>query len=167
MTAKPLSIAELNSMDRATFVAKLGHVYERSPWVAERAWAARPFASRADLEKAMQDAVLAAGRDRQFELLRMHPALGTRLNLSGHSQAEQAGAGLLEATASERTELERLNRGYERKFGYPFILAVRNANVASILGSCRARVGADADAEFGESLRQVCTIAAFRLADLL
>jgi len=165
MTTEPLSIAQLNSMDRATFVARFGGVYEDSPWVAEQAWTARPFADRNALERAMQEAVRAAGQSRQLELLRLHPPLGTRLELSGCSRAEQAGAGLLEATAAERAELERLNRDYEDKFGFPFIFAVRNASLRSILDSCRTRIGADAKSEFDESLRQVFRIAAFRLAD--
>ena len=97
----------------------------------------------------------------------MHPALGTRLELSGYSRAEQANAGLQKASAEERAELERLNRDYEQKFGFPFILAVRNASLGTILASCRARIGAEAEAEFDESLRQVFRIAGFRLADLL
>jgi 2-oxo-4-hydroxy-4-carboxy-5-ureidoimidazoline decarboxylase len=167
MTAKSLSVSELNSMDRPTFVARFGGVYERSPWVAERAWSARPFADRDALERAMQEAVLEAGSERQLELLRMHPALGTRLKLSGYSRTEQAGAGLLEASAAERAELERLNAEYERKFGFPFIYAVRNASPHSILQSCRTRIHADMESEFEESLRQVFKIAGFRLADLL
>ncbi len=166
MTTEPLTIAQLNSMDLATFVARLGAVYEHAPWVAEQAWTALPFADREALERAMQDVVLEAGQERQLVLLRMHPPLGTRLKLGGHSLAEQTGAGLTEATAAERAELEMLNRGYEAKFGFPFILAVRNASVRLILDSCRTRIGSDARSEFDESLRQVFRIAAFRLADL-
>lgn len=167
MSASRISLAALNSMDRGAFVATLGGIYERSPWVAEKATGSRPFASRDALEHRMQEIVLAAGRAQQLELLRMHPALGTRLALSGYSRAEQADAGLQKASADERAELERLNGEYERKFGFPFILAVRNADLGTILASCRARIGADADAEFNESLRQVFRIAGFRLADLL
>jgi OHCU decarboxylase len=167
MTSGRLSIAGVNAMDRRTFVDHLGGIYEQSPWVAEQAWSARPFADRKSLEKAMQHAVLSAGRARQLELLRRHPALGTRLKMSGYSRQEQAGAGLAEAGAAEREELERLNREYERKFGFPFIYAVRNATLSQILESCRTRISADADAEFDESLRQVFKIAGFRLADLV
>lgn len=166
MTIPRLSIAKLNALDRAKFVAKLGGIYERSPWVAEQAWDKRPFADRAALERAMRQAVLDASEARQLELLRAHPALGTRLELSGYSRTEQAAAGLDEASMAQRRELEALNRAYESKFGFPFIFAVRNASLAAILESCRARIAADAKAEFAESLRQVFRIAGFRLADL-
>jgi len=167
MTTEPLSIAQLNSMDRPTFVARFGSVFERSPWVAEQAWQARPFKEHEALERAMQKAVLEAGQARQLKLLRMHPPLGTRLRLSGYSRLEQAGAGLLEASSAERAELEKLNRDYELKFGFPFIFAVRDASLRSILESCRTRIHADAKSELDESLRQVFRIAGFRLADLL
>jgi 2-oxo-4-hydroxy-4-carboxy-5-ureidoimidazoline decarboxylase len=160
------SIAEINALDRPAFVACFGGLYEQSPWVATEAWTRRPFPDRDALERALQDVVRQADRARQIELLRAHPRLGTRLAISGHSRTEQAGAGLGVLTAAERSELETLNEEYERKFGFPFIFAVRNANLRAILESCRGRIGADAGAEFDESLRQVFRIAAFRLAEL-
>lgn len=160
-------IARVNGLDRAAFVARFAAVYEHSPWVAEGAWDARPFANRTGLEEAMHDVVLGAGRDRQLALLRAHPRLGTRLELSGHSRAEQLGAGIASASEADRATLERLNRAYEEKFGFPFILAVRNASVPTILDSCRTRIDHDAPAEFEESLRQVFRIAHFRLFDLV
>ena len=108
-----------------------------------------------------------ASHAQQLELLQKHPRLGTRLALSGYSRSEQAGAGLLDASAAERAELEQLNSAYEGKFGFPFILAVRNANSRSILDSCRTRINHDEKSEFDESLRQVFKIAHFRLSDLL
>ena len=35
--------AELRAMDRQTFVAAFGEIFEHSPWVAEEAWQAGPF----------------------------------------------------------------------------------------------------------------------------
>jgi 2-oxo-4-hydroxy-4-carboxy-5-ureidoimidazoline decarboxylase len=162
-----MPIAAVNVLDRAGFVARFGGVYEHSPWVAEEAGEARPFADRAALEKAMRDVVLGAGRERQLALLRAHPRLGTRLELTVYSRSEQSGAGIASASDDERTELARLNKTYEDRFGFPFILAVRGATVPTILESCRARVAHDAETEFEEALRQVLRIAHFRLADLV
>lgn len=167
MTLRRLSITEVNAMQNAAFVTRFGSVYERSAWVAQGAWQARPFADCAALERAMQEVVRGATRASQLELLRMHPRLGTRQELSGYSRSEQAGAGLLAAGAADLEQLEQLNRTYEQKFGFPFILAVRNASVRQILDSCRMRVNHDEASEFEESLRQVFTIARFRLSDLL
>jgi OHCU decarboxylase len=167
MTAPmPLAIAEVNALDRDEFIGRFGGVYEQSPWVAGQAWLARPFADRGALELAMREAVLRAGHERQLALLRAHPQLGTRLTLSGHSRAEQAGAGLDRLDDAERSALAALNEEYERKFGHPYILAVRGASLHAIQDDLRARIGAGAAQEFDEALRQVFRIAAFRLADL-
>lgn len=166
MTAA-IPITAVNGLDRAAFVARFAAVYEHSPWVAEMAWEVRPFADRAALERAMREVVLAADRERQLALLRAHPRLGSRLELTSYSRAEQSGAGIAAATLAEREKLAFLNRAYERKFGFPFILAVRDASVPAILESCRTRTLNDASAEFEESLRQVFRIAQFRLADLV
>jgi 2-oxo-4-hydroxy-4-carboxy-5-ureidoimidazoline decarboxylase len=167
MTGERLSIQAVNKLDREAFIARFGGVYEHSPWVAEEAWGKRPFADRNALEHAMQAAVNDAGRTRQLELIRKHPALGTRKELSGYSHTEQAQAGILGAAETERRELAGLNRLYETKFGFPFILAVRGASLSTILDSCRTRLNHDFDAEFEESLRQVHRIAGFRLGDLV
>lgn len=166
MTAARLSIDAVNALGRDAFVERFGAVYERSPWVAEKAWVRRPFADRQALATAMQDIVMAAGRDRQLALLRAHPKLGTRLALAGFSKAEQAGAGIAAAADAERAELQALNARYEERFGFPFILAVRGATLPEILASCRRRIESDADSEFDEALRQVSRIAGFRLVDL-
>ena len=166
MSAVPLTIAEINALDLAAFVARFGGIYEHSPWVAEKAWQARPFADREALERAMWHVVRQADREQQLGLLREHPPLGTRLALSDYSRQEQSRAGLADLSALERSELEELNRTYEQKFGFPYIYAVRNANLRAILESCRNRIGADAETELAESLRQVSRIAGFRLADL-
>jgi 2-oxo-4-hydroxy-4-carboxy-5-ureidoimidazoline decarboxylase len=166
MTAA-MPIAAVNGLDHGAFVVRFGAVYEHSPWVAEGAWHKRPFADRTALEQAMRAVVQASDRDRQLALLRAHPRLGARLELSSYSRAEQSGAGIAAAGKADRETLARLNRAYEGKFGFPFILAVRGASVAQILDSCRARVEHDERTEFDEALRQVFRIAHFRLADLV
>lgn len=167
MSTSPASIAEVNGLDREGFVARFGGIYEHSPWVADSAWRSRPFADREALERALQAAVADAGHERQLALLRAHPRLGTRRPLTDYSRAEQQGAGLMSAAPVDLGELERLNRDYETRFGFPFILAVRNATLRQILDSCRTRIEHDAASEFDESLRQVYRIARFRLFDIV
>ena len=40
-----MKLAAVNALDETAFVAALGGVFEHSPWVAQRAFAMRPFAS--------------------------------------------------------------------------------------------------------------------------
>jgi OHCU decarboxylase len=167
MTGERLSIQAVNQLDREAFIECFGGVYEHSPWVAEGAWVKRPFADRSALERALQTVVSDAGQTRQLDLLCQHPALGTRRDLTGYSRGEQAGAGILGAAEAERRELAGLNQQYETRFGFPFILAVRGADLRTILDSCRTRLNHDFDTEFAESLRQVFRIAGFRLGDLI
>ena len=53
------SLAEINALDAAAFTARLGGIYEHSPWIAQRAWPQRPFASVQGLHAAI--AALLAG----------------------------------------------------------------------------------------------------------
>ena len=162
-----LTIAQVNQMDQAAFVAAFGGVYEHSPWVAERAWHARPFESRAMLEAALEKVVDEADQRDQLTLLRQHPRLGVIADLTSFSQQEQAGAGLQAAAAADLQELANLNDTYEDRFGFPFSIAVRGLEVPEILQACRNRLGSERDAELHQSLAQVRKIAGFRLNDLV
>ena len=160
-----MTLAVVNQMDRETFVATVGWVFEHSPWVAERAWAARPFDGLDALHLAMVDQVEAAPLEEQLALLRAHPDLGTRARISDASKGEQAGAGLDTLTAAEFDHFERLNSAYRDKFGFPFLLAVKGSTKHDILRALDERLEASPDDEFHETLRQVFRIARFRLQD--
>lgn len=156
-------------MNRAAFVARYGGIYERSHWVAETVWdeghgAAGPEA----LAAPMVAAVEAAGEAAQAALLRAHPDLAGRLALAGdltpESAAEQAGAGLDRCSPEELAEFQRLNGAYTARFGFPFILAVRGHDRASILAAFRARVANPPEREVRTALDQVHRIARLRLA---
>jgi 2-oxo-4-hydroxy-4-carboxy-5-ureidoimidazoline decarboxylase len=158
-----MTIDELNSLPREAFVGALGGIYEHSPWVAERAWDQRPFASIEALHGVMRAAVDGASSEVQLRLLRAHPDLGARLQMSAASTGEQAGAGLDRLGAGEFERLRDLNLAYRAKFGFPFILAVKGATKAEIFAALERRFGNEPEEEFREALRQVHRIAAFRL----
>jgi 2-oxo-4-hydroxy-4-carboxy-5-ureidoimidazoline decarboxylase len=158
-----MTIADLNGMDRDEFVESIGWVFEHSPWVAERAHAAQPFASIEALHAAMVDEMRRATRDQQLALLRAHPDLGARAGMSGSSAAEQARAGLDRLSPVQFDTLQRLNREYRDKFGFPFLHAVKNGTLAGILAALERRRTAPYDEELDEALRQVSRIARFRL----
>lgn len=166
-----MTLVELNALDRATFVAALGHIFEHSPWVAERAYDAGPFGSADDLHRAMCDVVARAGGQAQLALIRAHPRLAGRAAIAGDltqdSRKEQSGAGLDRCTPEEFASLTALNAEYDAKFGFPFILAVRGHTRATILANLVERIAHDGDAELAQALRQIERIAAFRLHDLL
>jgi 2-oxo-4-hydroxy-4-carboxy-5-ureidoimidazoline decarboxylase len=166
-----VTIDELNAMDETRFVAHLGGVFEHSPWVADGAWAARPFASIDALHAAMCEVVAGAGRERQLALIRTHPELAGKAAVRGEltdaSTREQRGAGLDQCSPDEYARLTELNAAYTARFGFPFILAVRGHTRQSIIDNMAARLGNGHDAERAEALRQIERIAAFRLADMI
>jgi len=60
-----------------------------------------------------------------------------------------------------------LNDAYTAKFGFPFIIAVRDHDKASIMAAFKARVESDRATEFAEACRQVERIAELRLIEKL
>jgi len=160
-----MTLAELNAAEAHRFVAALGWIFEDSPWVAERAWARRPFTTVAALHDAMAAEVAAADPAEQLALLRAHPDLGARARMSDASTGEQAGAGLDSLTATEFDRLQQLNAAYRARFGFPFLFAVGGSTKHDVLDALATRLSATPDAEFAEALRQVSRIAQFRLQD--
>ena len=158
-----MTVAELNALDRGPFVQALGWIFEESPWVAERAWDARPFADLDALHQQMTTVVARAKQEEQMALLRAHPDLGARARMTDASVGEQAGAGLDRLTPDDFDRLQRLNSAYRAKFGFPFLYAVKGSTPQQILDALEQRQGHEPDDEFAEALRQVGQIARFRL----
>ncbi len=167
-----MRMSEVNVLKRDAFTAALGGVFERSPWVAERAWPMRPFAGVDALHAGMMRCMRAASREEQLALLRAHPELAGKEAAAGtltrSSSGEQERLGF---TALSRTELERiaaLNRSYREKFGFPCIVALRlHATRATVLAEMERRAGNDAQAEIALALEQIGHIARGRLDKLL
>src|SRR5215475_745172 len=110
-----MTIERLNSLPREEFVEALAGIYEHSPWVAEHAWERRPFTSLGELQDVMMAAVEASSPDERLTLLRAHPDLGARLQMSTASTGEQAGAGLDRLAAGDCERLRNLNLAYRAK----------------------------------------------------
>jgi len=158
-----LTIAQVNQLDRNEFVDAVGWVFEHSPWVAARAWDARPFADGAALHAAMTQQVRAASRDEQLGLVRAHPDLGARTRMSAASTGEQAGAGLDQLSPDEHHRLQTSNERYRHTFGFPFLFAVRGSTPREVLAALESRLASTPVEEFETALLQVFRIAAFRL----
>jgi 2-oxo-4-hydroxy-4-carboxy-5-ureidoimidazoline decarboxylase len=166
-----MTLNELNGCGQAQFVAALGQVFEHSPWVAERAFAARPFASVAALHAAMAAAMQAADAGEQLALIRAHPELAgramVRAELTAGSAREQAGAGLTQCSPAEFARLAALNARYSSRFGFPFILAVKGWTRAGIVAELARRVERDRATELKACLDEIALIARYRLDALI
>jgi 2-oxo-4-hydroxy-4-carboxy-5-ureidoimidazoline decarboxylase len=162
-----ITLESLNTADSATFIAAIGEVLEHTPWVAEQAFAARPFASKTALYDCMTGAVRAAGAERQMALILAHPDLAGKAarenKLTADSAAEQAGAGLGRLSEEEYATFHRLNDAYRAKFGMPFIVCVRRHGKESILRQFARRLNNDVATERETALTEIFRIAALRL----
>lgn len=165
------SLSDLNTSDRAAFVAALGHLFEHSPWVAEETWPKRPFTDALALHAALCATMRGASPEKQLALIRAHPDLAGRLaqqkQLTAESTREQASAGLDQLTDEELAAFTAQNDTYKAKFGFPFIICARLNAKAAILDAMQARVGNAAGAEFNAALGEIEKIAWLRLTDLL
>ena len=165
-----LTLAALNRADQARFVETLGGVFEHSPWVAEGAWAARPFESVEGLHRAMVGVVEEA-EEKHLGLIRAHPDLAGKAaragNLTAASSQEQAGAGLDRLSDEEYERFHALNDAYKEKFDFPFILAVKGHTKESILSSFEVRLPHSAEEERRTALAEIYKIARFRLEALI
>jgi 2-oxo-4-hydroxy-4-carboxy-5-ureidoimidazoline decarboxylase len=166
-----LRISEINAMSPSDFAKAFGAVYEHSPWVAERAFAFAPFLNRPHLHSALVASVQSASEREQLALLNAHPELAGKEAAAGAltqaSTHEQASAGLTAMTAELVMQLRALNATYCAKFGFPFIIAVRNNTQASIFGVLAARLHNSAEMERNTALMNVGEIARLRLLDLV
>ncbi len=166
-----ISLESLNTLPVEVFTDTLGAIFEHSSWVAQRAAVARPFASRLDLLDAMRTVVRDAPLQDQLSLIRAHPQLGARgrkrRELTEASSREQRRAGLDACSDAEFAELMRLNTEYVGKFDFPFILAVRGHDPASILAFMRTRLNNSLEEERHTALTQIGLIGGYRLADLV
>lgn len=158
-----VSLTELNQMSQSEFVEALGAIFENTPAIAEAAWSARPFASIAELHQSMVAVVQQMSGDQQLALIRAHPDLGSRAKMAEASVQEQSGAGLDRLSAEEFHQLQALNQAYKDKFGFPFIIAVKNHTKTSILAAFEARLHHSIEAEQQEALNQIFQITRLRL----
>lgn len=165
----PLSLTALQTLGHVGFVARLGGVVEHSPWVVERAWAQAPFTSFLALFDALRQCVHDAAPPEQIALLRVHPELAGREAVAGtmtpDSSAEQARLGLMALSPQAMARLGALNRGYQDRFDFPFIVALRlHDSLESVLLAGEARLAHDLDTELPIALNQVCEVMRGRLA---
>src|SRR5436853_649770 len=167
----PKSVVELNAGSKQDFVAALANIFEYSPWIAQRAAAARPFAGVKALFSAMKIAVDRAPSELRLALIKAHPDLANKTQraagLTAESDAEQNSVGLDRLSDAEYEAFERVNNAYRAKFGFPYIVCVRRHTKDSILRDFERRLPNDAKLETQKSIEEICRIAALRLDQLV
>lgn len=169
-----LTLEQLNAADAATATDLLDGLYEHSPWIAAKALEQRPFKSMAHIKHAMAKVLAESSEQAQLDLIRAHPELAGKQmetnTLTAESTNEQKKAGLTNCTPEELEHIRKLNAEYGKRFGFPFILAVRGArglglSKAEIISTFERRMFNHPAYEQAEALRNIHRIAEIRLND--
>lgn len=169
-----LTLEQLNAADAATATDLLDGLYEHSPWIAAKALEQRPFKSMAHIKHAMAKVLAEASEQAKLDLIRAHPELAGKQmetkTLTAESTNEQTKAGLTNCTPEELEHIRKLNAEYGKRFGFPFILAVRGPrglglSKAEIIETFERRLHNHPDYEQAEALRNIHRIAEIRLND--
>ena len=158
---------DLNSLSENEFISIFGSIFEKSDWIASEAFKLKPFKNPDDLIKIMVKIYESCSIEETVKIFNLHPKLAIEKNLTSFSTKEQAGAKLNKCSDEELAEFNQLNFDYQKKFKFPFIIAVKGKNKDDILNNFRLRIKNEYEIEFKEAKKQVMKIALFRLKEIL
>ncbi len=166
-----LTLEQLNQLNHEEFTRELSEIYEHSPWISHESWHLIPFSSIEDLHKKMCGIIRKASQAQKLDLIRAHPDLAGKLAVSGdlphHSMEEQQSAQLDKLTPEQFESMSWLNIRYKEKFGFPFVICVKDHTRESILDCFKERLKSDRKTEMDAALEQICRIAWHRLQVVL
>ena len=161
-------INKINKLPQSEFIKIFANIFENARWIAEELYNKKPFGNFEELSSKMLNIFESSSKEKKLEILNDHPDLGNKTKISlltPDSLKEQSIAGLDQCTEDEFNEFKKLNNTY-KKFGFPFILAVKGKTKIEILNNFRKRVSSDLEIEFAEAVKQVKQIANMRLKEL-
>ena len=162
-------INKINKLPKSEFIKVFGNIFESSSWISEKLYKLKPFNSFEDLSTKILGIFENTTKEKQVKILKTHPDLANKTkigSLTTDSQNEQNSAGLDKCTEVEFNEFRNLNIEYKKKFGFPFVFAVKDKPKLEILSSFRKRISYDINIEFEEAKKQVKKIASQRLNEI-
>ena len=161
------SIDKVNNLRKSDFISIFGNIFEKTEWIAEKCYESKPYNNLDELVSKMMKIFENIEKERHLEILNSHPDLAVEKKLTKDSKNEQKNASLNQCTDKEFVEFKKLNEEYKKKFGFPFIVAVKGKNKEEILNSFRQRITNNINLEFKEAKKQVKKIASFRLGEII
>ena len=161
------SIDKLNRLNKSEFISIFGNVFEKTQWIAEKAFNLIPYNNFDEFTLKMIEIYSKTESKNHLIILNSHPELVVEKKLTLESKQEQSGANLNQCSDKEFNEFKKLNINYKNKFGFPFIIAVKGKNRIEILESFRKRINNTIETEFEEAKEQVKKIALLRIKDII
>ena len=161
-------INKINKLSQSEFIKVFANIFENTEWIAKELYNQKPFNNFEELSSKILSIFETATKEKQLKVLNAHPDLANKAKISlltPNSLKEQISAGLDQCTEEEFNEFKKLNHTY-KKFGFPFILAVKGKTKTEILNNFKKRIYSDPETEFNEAIKQVKQIASLRLNEL-
>ena len=162
-------INKINKLSQSEFIKVFANIFENSSWIASELYKEKPFDNFLNLSSKFFVIFDNASKDEQLKILNDHPDLADKIkigSLTSDSKKEQMNARLDQCSEEELNEFKDLNYKYKKKFGFPFIYAVKGKSKSQILSNFRQRVSYDINVEFDEAKKQVKKIASLRLNEI-
>jgi len=158
---------KFNKLSKSEFISAFGNIFEKTEWIAEKCYESKPYNNLNELIYKMMKIFENTNKKKHLEILNSHPDLAVKKKLTNDSKNEQKSANLNQCTNEEFVEFKKLNEEYKKKFGFPFIIAVKGKNKEEILNNFRQRITNNINSEFEEAKKQVKKIAGFRLSEII
>ena len=161
-------INKINKLPQSEFIKVFANIFENARWIAEELYKQKPFGDFDELSSKMMNIFEMSSKEEKLKILNDHPDLGNKTKISSLTQdslKEQKTVGLDQCTSEEFNEFKKLNDAY-KKFGFPFILAIKGKSKIEILNNFRKRINSESQIEFKEAINQVKKIAGLRLKEL-
>ena len=162
-------INKINKLPQSEFIKIFANIFENARWIAEELYNQKPFDNFEELSSKTLNIFETATKEKQLKILNAHPDLANKAKISlltPDSLKEQTSAGLDQCTEGEFNEFKHLNEQYKKKFGFPFILAVKGKNKNEILDNFKKRISFDSTTEFDQAIKQVKQIGSLRLKEV-
>ena len=162
-------INKINKLSQGEFIKVFANIFENSSWIASELYKEKPFDNFENLSTKMLDIFDKTTKEKQLKILKAHPDLADKTKMDSltlNSKKEQSSARLDQCSREEFVEFRNLNDKYKKKFGFPFIYAVKGKTKKEILSNFRQRVSCDINVEFQEAKKQVKRIASLRLNEV-
>jgi len=161
------SIDKINQLSKNDFIDIFGNVFEKTYWIADKAFNMKPYKNFNELLSTIIEIYENSSKEECLKIFNAHPKLAVEKKLTKDSQKEQDNANLTQCNNEEFNEFQNLNTEYIKKFGFPFIIAVKGKNKDEILINFRKRIKNKINLEFEEAKKQVKKIADFRLKEII
>ena len=161
------TIGKVNKLNKSDFLSIFGNVFEKNEWIAEKTFDFGPFKNFEELFFKMIEIFEKAQKISHLKIINSHPELVVEKKLTNESKKEQSDANLNQCSDEEFKEFKKLNEEYKKKFGFPFVIAVKGKNRKEILDNFKKRISNNIDIEFKEAKDQVKKIATFRLNEII